>query len=365
MPLLSALLSLSLLVQPAPADSLRPDSMTKQTTLKKKIGLFRRIVRSFSDIDTLYVKPNYYNFTSMVQNTNYLQNYRLSATDGEGNSQALSMRPSPSVAIGPYFGYQWIFLGYTFDVSHPKSMGKSSEFNLSLYSAPLGCDFVYVKNKGNFRLRRATGFENVEPKSVNEMAFTGMDARTLSFSAYYVFNHRKFSYPATYNQSTVQRRSCGSWMMGAGFSQQHLNFDYTRLPDELLYNPDGSEKIIEELKFSNVNYNYYYLSGGYAYNWVIIPNLTLGASFMPSIGLRKAKGEKLNGTAPLLDLRNFSFDCISRAGIVWNNSRWFVGASFINNLYMYRKKRQAITNTVSFANLYTGIYFHRMKQYRK
>ena len=83
--------------------------------------------------------------------------------------------------------------------------------------------------------------------------------------------HRHFSYPAAYNQSTVQRKSCGSVMLGLGFSKQHISFDYHKLPSVLI-GEEGDEKIVEELKFSSINYNYYYASVGYAYNWVFARN---------------------------------------------------------------------------------------------
>lgn len=335
--------------------------------MKKKIkrtgSLFKRFIKSFDDYDTTYISPNYYNFTAMVQNTNYSQVYRLAARNDQGLSQTISTKPAPSFKVGPYFGWRYIFLGYTFDIAHPRSLGKSSEFNLSLYSAMLGCDLVYLRNTGDFRLRKATGFEGVPPKSVSGMPFTGMDAQTLSFSAYYVFNHRHFSYPAAYNQSTVQRKSCGSGMLGIGFSKQKVNFDYTRLPAELLGTPDN-EKIIDELKFREIDYKYFYVSGGYAYNWVFARNWLFGVSVMPSIGVRKAKGEELQGYEVLMDLKNLSFDCTSRAGIVWNNTHWFAGASYIGHLYMYRKKSLSITNSVNYCNIYVGFFFNRKRQYR-
>lgn len=135
-------------------------------------------------------------------------------------------------------------LGYTFDVSHPRSLGKSSELSLSLYSSMLGCDFVYVRNTGDYRLRKAKGFEGIDPMSVKDKPFTGMNAKTLSFSGYYVFNHRHFSYPAAYNQSTVQRKSCGSAMLGAGFSKQAIQFDYTKLPPNWLAPPKSPTSLM-------------------------------------------------------------------------------------------------------------------------
>ena len=241
--------------------SLHTDSIQKETEkshshlnkIKKKVkhtgSIFYRFLKSFDDYDTTYISPNYYNYTAMLQNTNYFQTFRFQGKSEDGkNTQTISTKPEPNIKIGPYFGWRWIFLGYTFDVSHPKALGKSSELSFSLYSSMLGCDLVYIRNSGNYRLRKAVGFENVPPKYVMKMPFSGIDANTFSLNTYYVFNHRHFSYPAAYNQSTVQRRSCGSLMLGAGYSKQHINFDYTKLPDALI-GEDGA-KLNETLKFS-------------------------------------------------------------------------------------------------------------------
>lgn len=343
------------------------DSLRRIQKFKKKVkhtgSLLYRFLKNFDDYDTTYISPNYYNWTAMVQNTNYFQTYKLSGRSEDGTIQSLATRPEPNVKVGPYLGWRWIFLGYTFDVSHPRTMGQSSEFNLSLYSSMLGCDFVYVHNSGDFRLRRADGFEGVEPKSVRDTPLSGMDANTLSFSAYYIFNHRHFSYPAAYNQSTVQRKSCGSFMLGAGFSKQSISFDYTQLPSSLLGTTE-SPKLIEELKFSDINYRYYYVSAGYAYNWVFARNWLLGGSVMPSIGWRQAKGEKFSGKEVLMNLKNLSTDCTSRLGLVWNNAHYFAGASFVSHLYLYRENRLTVTNSVNYCNIYVGFFFNRKKMFR-
>ena len=292
---------------------------TRMQHIKKKVkhagNVFYRFVKNFDNYDTTYISPNYYNFTAMLQNTNSFQTYKFQGRNEDGLRQTISTQPAPSVKVGPYFGWRWIFLGYTFDVAHPKAISKSTEFNFSLYSAMLGCDFIYIKNTGNFRLRRTTGFEGVGNKDFYNVDFRGLNAKTVSFSAYYVFNHKHFSYPAAYNQSTVQRKSCGSMLLGMGYSKQEVNFDYTQLPSELL-GTGNDERIVDELKFSRISYDYYFVSTGYGYNWVFARNCLFGASFMPSVGIRKMSGEKLKGDELFNDLRNFSFDCTSRLGLV-------------------------------------------------
>ena len=73
------------------------------------------------------------------------------------------------------------------------------------------------------------------------------------------------------------------------------------------------------------------------------------------------KGEKIRTDEVFMDLKNLSLDCTSRAGIVWNNSRWFAGTSIISHLYMYRKRALQLTNSVNYLNLYAGFYFNRKK----
>lgn len=334
--------------------------------MRKTKNWLKRFFRNFDDYDTSYISPNYYNYTAMLQNTNFYQVYRMKGTDSEGKTQTLRMAPSPSFKVGPYFGWRWIFLGYTFDISHPESAGKTTEFNLSLYSSMLGCDLVYIRNTGDFTLRKVTGFSEDITNSVEGQQFSGMDSYTASINVYYVFNHRHFSYPAAYAQSTVQRKSCGSWMLGLRYSKQRVEFDYTRLPSALITLTDGSTEtpLIDELKISKVDYQSYSLSGGYAYNWVFAKDWLFSVSLTPSIGFKQAGGERLSGESIWLNMKNLSFDFISRAGIVWNNTRFFAGASLITHLFDYQKDTYSMSNVVNYLNIYVGFTFNKKSQYR-
>ncbi|MBR4935899.1 MAG: DUF4421 family protein, partial [Bacteroidaceae bacterium] len=118
--------------------SLAEDTASLKQKIKKKANIFARFIKSFDEYDTTYISPNYYNFTAMMQNTNFYQVYRLQATNPAGHTQSLHIAPTPSFKVGPYIGWRWIFLGYTFDIGHPKSATKTTEFNLSLYSSMLG-----------------------------------------------------------------------------------------------------------------------------------------------------------------------------------------------------------------------------------
>lgn len=353
------------------ADSLRPSAVdtaladsdaSRAEMIKKKIkktgGIIYRFIKNFDDYDTDYIQPNYYNYTAMLQNTNFYQMYSLRGQSADGISQSIQMSPSPSFKIGPYFGWRWIFLGYTMDMGHPKKAGKTSEFNLSLYSSMLGGDFVYIRNGGDFKIKKVRGFADDVAGQVRNADFSGLETKTISLNLYYVFNHRHFSYPAAFSQSTVQRKSCGSWMLGVRFDRQRMDFDYLGLP------PSLAAGLIDEMKVSSVDYYNYSISGGYAYNWVFAPRWLFSASASPSIGYKKANGEKVSGEALWVNMKNFNFDFIFRAGLVWNNSKWFAGASLVSHLYDYRRDRFALTNSINYLNIYVGFCFNRKRQYR-
>jgi hypothetical protein len=105
----------------------------------------------------------------------------------------------------------------------------------------------------------------------------------MGLNAYWIFNHKKFSYPAAYSQSTNQRKSAGSFMAGFSYSQHSIYFDYTQLPTELKNN------INSNLRFNKVKYSDYSLGFGYGYNWVFKKNWVANLSLLPGIGFKKAK----------------------------------------------------------------------------
>ncbi len=332
------------------------DEAAETPSKPKRGSLVARFFRNFENYDTAYITPNYYNFTAMAQASGTFQSYRLSGFDADGTSQSISLAPRPTLKVGPYFGWRWIFFGYTFDVGRMGNRQMRREFNLSLYSAMLGCDLVYMKNDGDFRLKRVTGFDGIDNDAYDRLPFDGLRSQTAGINVYYIFNHRRFSYPAAFSQSTVQRRSCGSWKVGFQYTRQRIDFDPTRLPADL------QDQLTEQLHVNEVRYNDYSINVGYAYNWVFARNWLLAASAAPAIGFKQTVGDGNFGQ--MFRFENLNFDLIARAGLVWNNSKWFAGLSMVAHVYNYRKDRFALTNSLSYVNIYAGLCFYRKKAYK-
>lgn len=331
---------------------------------RKRSGLYR-FFQSFNTIDTTYIEPNHYNFTAMAQGSNLMNFYSLYGKNSQdGKRQRISFNTKARFKVGPYIGWHWVFLGYQFDIGRTNTSNHSQQYNLSLYSSFIGIDYIRSWNKGDFFINRVKGFGKATDKSVKDVSFDGLDAYTHSLSAYYIFNHKHFSYPAAFSQSTQQKKSCGSLIAGVIYSHQKLKFDYTKLPAQMLSGGNGATAIYDELKFDKINFYDYSLSLGYAYNWVFARNWLLSASASPALGYKFSKGQNIDHKE-LFSSHNLNFDVIGRMGLVWNSNRLFAGISSTIHAYTYHKSRFRFSNTIALANLYVGVNFMPKGHYRR
>jgi len=318
-------------------------------------------LKRFNEIDSLYIEPQKYNFTFMLQNTNTYESYTISNENGT----SVKFSPDISFRLGPYFGWRWIFLGYTIDFSHLGSDKKNQTFDISIYSNKVGVDFYYRKTGNDYKIRRMK-FNDEEIDDIEDIDFSGIHSSVKGFDLYYIFNHRKFSYPAAYSQSTIQRRSCGSPLVGIGYTRHKLEIDLTQL-QEVVGREVGEEYaesfadstfIAERISYSDISF-----SGGYAYNWVFARNWLFNATLSLAFGYKRTHGEREKERFSLRDfsIHNFNLEGVTRFGIVWNNSKYFAGASAIFHTYNYKKNRFATNNTFGYINIYAGFNFNKRK----
>ena len=99
--------------------------------------------------------------------------------------------------------------------------------------------------------------------------------RSVYVNGYYVFNGRRYSQAAAYNQSVIQRRSAGSLLLGATWYQS--SFDYSDIVNGyFMIFGDG----ISRIKVHQAN-----LGVGYGYNWVPLRGLVVNAMVMPTVSV--------------------------------------------------------------------------------
>ena len=343
-------------------DLMLSDTLTASEPVQKESWL-KRTLRKFTDIDTNYVEPQHYNWALMVQGTYNYDIYRLS-TKGD-NEQTVTFAPAPAFKFGPYFGWRWIFLGYTIDLKSLSFTQKKREFDFSFYAAQVGVDLYYRRTGSDYMIRNVDLGKDINTAPLEDIPFDGLNVGITGFNAYYIFNHKRFSYPAAFNQSTMQKISCGSWMTGLGYIRNSLEFDYDRmqqLASERLHRPI---QLDSGLMFNSVKYYNLNASVGYAYNWVFARNCLFCSSLSLALSYKKTRGTTADEDNSGFDLNNFNVDGIGRFGVVWNNNKWYAGASAIVRTYKYHKSRFAANNIFGSLNIYAGFNFGPRGPYKK
>ena len=325
-------LSLSLQAQTEGRDTLMNDSLQADSVVPAQPSAFKRAIKkfmNFSDFDTLYISPNRYNYALMTTHFSSFEYY--SVTSNLPQPQKLSFSPNPHNKIGLYFGWRWIFLGWSVDVDDiyrkTNRRNKGTEFDLSLYSS-------------------------------NSENFNGIKVDIRGLNLYYIFNNRKFSYPAAFSQSTNQRRNAGSFIAGFSISKHNLEFDYTELPDFILETMNPGMKV-NNIKYTNAN-----ISFGYAYNWVFARNCLACLSLTPAIAY-KASDVDAETHEGKTWYGNFNLDFLIRAGVVYNNGKYFVGTSFVGKNYNYHRNNFSLDNGFGTLQVYVGFNLNLRKEYRK
>lgn len=97
-------------------------------------------------------------------------------------------------------------------------------------------------------------------------------------------------------------------------------------------------------------------------------NCLLNISLLPAIAYKKARindQPTQSGTDWAQWIRDINFDLITRAGITWNNSKYYVGASLVLHTYDYRKPTFSMTNSFGSLRIYMGFNFWKKKEYRE
>lgn len=121
-------------------------------------------------------------------------------------------RGTLSVAVA----YRGIAVGLAVNPAKLAGKSKDNEFNLNSYSNKFGFDVVLLSSK--------TYHGSVETNGVSsDINKRQLKQKAVNLNFYYAFNGRRFSFPAAFSQSYVQKRSAGSFMLGMSMDGQYTN----------------------------------------------------------------------------------------------------------------------------------------------
>ena len=347
-------------------DSVLTTAKSDSTTAVKprKLSLIRRVVRGFDRLDERYIEPQHYVFSAMIQATGNYDIYRLRSKGDR--SQSVTFAPDEELRIGPYAGWKWVFLGYTFSLNNLDVGSGKHEFDLSIYSSQIGVDLFYRRTGNDYKVRNADLGDEVDASPLENLSFGGLRSGVTGFNVYYIFNHGRFSYPAAFSQSTIQKISCGSWLAGFGYMRNSIELDHNSL-QTLIDQHLGQQSVPLDsgLMFERVKYIDFSLSAGYAYNWVFAKNWLFNASIQAAIAHKRSIGQVAGPFYRNFSFDNLNIDGIGRFALVYNNMRWYVGSSLILHTYNYHRSRLSSNNTFGTLNVYVGCNFGLKRKYRQ
>ena len=201
------------------------------------------------------------------------------------------------------------YLGFSLSaaLNPAKLMGKyhDYELNFNSYGKRFGFDVIYQDAK-NF-----TGWHDHEGMERIELPDGMLSVKTLNVNAYYVFNSRRFSYPAAFSQSYIQRRSAGSFLLAASGQGQHATLDWQETM---------------QLKMTNIG-----LGAGYGYNYVPGQGWLLHISALPTFIAYSNTSMTIGDTNFPLHYHFPEVIITGRGAVVrqWGNK--FVGLSMVFN----------------------------------
>ena len=190
------------------------------------------------------------------------------------------LRTTPSQYIGLWAGYRGYGLGYTVNVGGDKgsyltfgATGGAYGVNVRIHS--------FKNSNPSFNINSNILSEEVSETWNDVELIDPIRVKTVIADGYYMFNGKKFSYAAAYDQSVIQKRSAGSLMAGLMYNYTHINYasDYN---GDLVYVMGGLGKVKLWQGSAGV---------GYAYNWVPVRGLLVNVMAMPMLTfVNKIKG---------------------------------------------------------------------------
>ena len=230
----------------------------------------------------------------------------------------------------------------TFSINPAKIGGDYNdyEFNFEYHGQMISFDINYL------RATSLTG--DIKLGNMDHLDEEGLRMNVVNASAYYIFNNRKFSYPAALFQNYYQLRSAGSWL--AGLTVQSGSIKTTDALKER--NPLAPEV---HLTFANVA-----LGGGYGYNFVFgqCSQWLLHLSALPSLVVYKHNRLTVNGDEMKDHGLCFNMLFNERAAVVYHfTPRFNAGASLIMSNSIYNNDNIKINQNKWLARAFFGVRF--------
>ncbi|MBQ3655344.1 MAG: DUF4421 family protein [Bacteroidales bacterium] len=237
------------------------------------------------------------------------------------------------ISVGLKFSYLGIGGGYSFSPKYANENSKTNEakkFSFHYYGRIIGGEISYLKSG-------RVGGEVVNANLSTEKISDTLSQKMASTDLYYVYNNKKFSYPAALTSGFFQRKPCGSLLFG--FSAL-----YSETENSL------STTLMKQKSLS--------LGVGYGYNFILKDKWLIHLSVIPMIASSNKSNFKFEGQTETIDKIDMGFIATSRLSAVYNFSRYYISINGVMTIHQFGNEESLSVDIMNFnAHFDFGIRF--------
>ena len=191
---------------------------------------------------------------------------------GEYADWRMNFDPSTAHSIGFWVGYRGTGISYS------KALAKNAGryFSFSSTGAKYGINFRlrrFKTDETELHVKEFKDDQQYRDSAVYVKMYEPVIIRSVYINGYYVFNGRRYSQAAAYNQSVIQRRSAGSFLLGATWYQSSFDFS-----DSKNFGWMHLSHGVGRIKLHQAS-----IGVGYGYNFVPFRGFVVNAMAMPTV----------------------------------------------------------------------------------
>ncbi|MBR4517017.1 MAG: DUF4421 family protein [Bacteroidaceae bacterium] len=237
--------------------------------------------------------------------------------------------------------YRGLSAAYSINPAKLRGFYDDYELNFNFYASRFCIDASYQESSS---LSGDMTFENETLRMEQGEA----DMKVFNITGYYVFNHRRYSVSAAYNQSYIQRRSAGSWL--AGLSYQGGSIETS----------DERKERYPEDHDVRIYVGHVGIGGGYGYNLVLGRKWLLNLTFLPTFVVYNRNQLTINDESQHAGRMKFNMLFNERAAVVYNfSSRYFVGLTGVANNSLFVDDAVTVHQNKWVAHAFVGVRLWR------
>lgn len=300
------------------AQNIYPDSLLIKIEQFGKYMLYK-------NHDTTYIANYSEDFTLKLIAVNKFNFFRI--IDRDKNS-SIRYRPDRQLNIGIGLAHKWFAFDLALNVGIKEASNLNNERFLDIRANAYSSKHIITATLKYYYGYQMKSFSGVAPPEI-PITSAREDIRTVFLGLQYLFafNYDKFSLKAPFILNERQRKSAGSFLIGAGFNIFVLSADSTVVPVGV------QDSFNEKLHLQDLNSVSLSINFGYMYTLVFREHFFITISLSPGIGINmgdyQTEFREPFKTHMFLGLRSMN-------SVGYNARRFFGGVQLVGDAYNIR-----------------------------